>query len=180
MHIILVSKSVAHALQLCGQTNRRMYYVPGTVYQHCVSALRRRDKNQATKLHYRRKVKEIEAVFFDFCKAFDSVPHQPLLTKLCQRGINPHIVQWIHNYLADRKQCVVVNGASSLPTSVVSGVPQGSILGPLLFLIYIDDIADVSLSDGSKIVLSMQTTFFYTAPSHYLWTLNSFREMSTP
>ena len=63
------------------------------------------------------------------------------------------IVSWIHNYLAERRQFVVFNGVSSETTPVVSGVLQGSILGPLLFLIYIDDISKVNLSSGSKLVL---------------------------
>ncbi len=75
-----------------------------------------------------------------------------------QLGINP---KWIHNYLADHKQCVVVNGVSSRPMSAVSGVPQGSILSPHLFLIYNDDIADVNLSVGSKIVLYADDILLY-------------------
>jgi len=82
------------------------------------------------------------------CEAFDSVPHQPLLAKLCQHGVNSHIVKWIHNYLANRKQSLVVNGAFSKPINVVSGVPQGSIFVPLLFLIYTNDVADVSRLAG--------------------------------
>ena len=99
------------------------------------------------------KGKEVGAVFFDFHKAFDTVAHGPLVDKLYQLELNSQIVKWVHNYLADRKQRVVVNGVSSLPMSVVSGFLQGSILGPLLFLIYIDNIATVNISDGSKIVL---------------------------
>ena len=96
---------------------------------------------------------EIGAIFFDFKKAFDTVPHLPLLEKLEQLGLDPCIVTWIHNYLAERRQAVVLNGASSQSAHVISGVPQGSILGPLLFLIYIDDITHANISEASKIVI---------------------------
>ena len=70
-------------------------------------------------------------LFLDLSKAFDSVPHVPLLNHLKDTGLNPYIVQWIAFYLLNRKQYVV---ESSTDTSVVSGVQQGSVLGPQLFL----------------------------------------------
>ena len=69
--------------------------------------------------------KEICAEYFDFKKAFDSVPHRPLITKLQQIGIPNHMLVWISNYLTDRSQKVVVNGATSESMPVLSGVPQG-------------------------------------------------------
>ncbi len=85
--------------------------------------------NESLKLEHLEEGAEIRAVFFDYKKAYDSVPHSPLLYKLETIGLDQCIITWTHNYLAERQQRVVVNGVSSEPTSVASGVPQGSILG---------------------------------------------------
>ena len=75
-------------------------------------------------------------VFCDISKAFDKVWHRGLLFKLRQKGIKGKLLTWISNYLSDRKQKVQINNATSSLLSVNAGVPQGSVLGPLLFLVY--------------------------------------------
>ena len=83
---------------------------------------------------------EVCCIFFDLKKAFDSVPHSVLLQKLSAIGIDPYIIQWIRNYLTCRSQYVVVDGERSCMLPVVSGVPQGSVLVPLLFLVFINEV----------------------------------------
>ena len=87
-----------------------------------------------------------DTIFFDFTKAFDKVPHKPLLHKLHAYGVCGELLQWINSFLTDRSFCVNVDQTLSSLNPVYSGAPQGSVLGPLLFLVYINDLVDVTSS----------------------------------
>ena len=101
-------------------------------------------------------------ILIDFRKAFDTVEHNILLQKLYHYGIGGNALQWFNSYLSNRYQYVNYNNTSSDMKLITCGVPQGSILGPLMFLLYINDISSVS-SILFSILFADDTTLFYSS-----------------
>lgn len=89
---------------------------------------------------------DIDIIYLDFRKAFDKVPHKRLLKKLWGYGIRGKVYSWVKEFLSDRSQKVVVNGRQSKTAKVTSGIPQGSVLGPILFLVFINDLPDTIIA----------------------------------
>ena len=102
----------------------------------------------------------VDIIYTDFMKAFDSVAHRRLLSKVAAHGIKGKVLGWITAFLSDRSQCVIINGVHSQWASVTSGVPQGSVCGPLLFVLYVNDLPDTCtcqvrlFADDTKIYTS--------------------------
>lgn len=100
----------------------------------------------------------VDVIYLDFAKAFDKVPHQRLTAKLEAHGISGKASHWINSWLKDREQRVILNGNVYSWRQVVSGVPQSSVLGPTLFLIYINDLDDrlssnvLKFADDTKLI----------------------------
>ena len=99
----------------------------------------------------------VDMVYLDFSKAFNKCDYGILLNKLKALGVKGRIGRWIHSFLNERKQQVIVQGHKSGTSSVISGVPQGSVLGPILFLIYISDIG-VNVKSDMKIYVDDSKT----------------------
>ena len=84
----------------------------------------------------------LDVSYLDFAKAFDSVPHKRLLSKLKTYGVRGKLLRWIESFLTGRLQRVLIQGDASSWCPVTSGIPQGSVLGPTLFIIYVNDLPD--------------------------------------
>ena len=108
---------------------------------------------------------QINVIYTDFAKAFDKVPHKRLIHKLRSYGLDEELIAWIEAFLVGRQQRVKINGTFSNWIDVLSGIPQGTILGPLLFVIYINDLPDVCdhlaeiylFADDAKLFRHIQT-----------------------
>ena len=106
---------------------------------------------------------QVDVIYTDLSKAFDTVPHRCLLHKLSKYGISPVLLKWVEGFLCNRVQSVVIGGDKSGWSDVLSGVPQGSVLGPLLFIIYINDIVENLNSD---VFLYADDAKIYTTVNH--------------
>ena len=108
------------------------------------------------------------ACFIDMAKAFDTVNHKILCKKLYKLGINGRLIDWLENYLSGRKQCTLANGTTSPYHDIICGVPQGSILGPLLFITYMNDLR--TACKNSKYLLYADDTVIFNTNENQIAT----------
>ena len=108
--------------------------------------------------------KKVLGIYFDLQKAFDTVDHKILLHKLYNYGIRGFMYVWLKHYLTNRQQFTFINGTSSSLRGISCGVPQGSVLGPLLFLIYINDISNC-LPENNLRLFADDTNLFLSCDS---------------
>ena len=122
--------------------------------------------------------KSFDTVYLDFRKAFDTVPHERLLIKLEAYGITGHLLQWVRAFLSGRTQYVRVGDQHSSTSPVTSGIPQGSILGPILFLIFINDLPDCV--ESICLIFADDTKIYNQSGNHVLLQkdLDNLREWS--
>ena len=122
--------------------------------------------------------KSTDAIYIDFAKAFDTVTHEKLLHKLTSYGIRGKLHLWISAWLSNRTQSVCIEGLLSPPKSVLSGVLQGSVLGPLLFLLFINDLIDTIPPEAHPTLFADDLKIYSDLPvcSHYY--LSRFRLLS--
>ena len=119
---------------------------------------------------------EVDTIYLDYAKAFDKVDHKVLLAKLPKYGLKGKVHAWIKEFLTNRQQTVVVEGSKSSFQPVVSGVPQGTVLGPLLFILYINDLVDVlqfakglCFADDTKLTSAIAGENDHIKLQEYLW-----------
>jgi len=147
------------------------YLKEHNLLNECQSGFRPKHSTSTTLLHVTDNILNnmdkglvTGAVFLDLRKAFDTVCHEILLQKLRFNGIQGMALTWFHSYLSNRTQTTVINGVNSNLLELSVGVPQGSVLGPLLFILYINDLPE-QISHGHIVLYADDTALFFAAKS---------------